>query len=116
MHEYAYRCEDCESRFTLKYARYADYDAAEKRCPHCGGLALTRLLGAVGGRLGGRDYAAMSAQEMLSVLETGEAREARRLYQAVEGGSGAALNHSATLPRPALSWPRARSGKSPRRR
>ena len=88
MHEYAYRCEDCGGRFVLRYARYADYDAAEKRCPECGSADLTRILAGSGGRQGGpagsRDYANLSAQEMLSVLEAGDARETKRLYDAVE--------------------------------
>ena len=88
MHEYAYRCESCGGRFVLRYARYADYDAAEKRCPACGSAELTRILAAVGGRQGGpagqRDYASLSAREMLSVLETGDGRETKRLYEAVE--------------------------------
>ncbi|MCY3835388.1 MAG: hypothetical protein OXF83_02990 [Anaerolineaceae bacterium] len=90
MHEYAYRCERCGERFSLRYARYADYDAAEKRCPACENGDLTRILTVEGGRKqhagGGRDYAALSAREMLSVLETGDAREAKRLYEAVERG------------------------------
>ncbi len=90
MHEYAYRCEACGGRFALRYARYADYDAAEKRCPNCESAELTRTLVGVAGRAGGpsgeRDYAAMSAREMLSVLETGDARAAKRLYEAVERG------------------------------
>lgn len=88
MHEYAYRCELCGGRFVLRYARYADYDAAEKRCPECDSAEITRILAGVGQRRSGpggqRDYAALSAQEMLSVLETGDARETKRLYDAVE--------------------------------
>lgn len=91
MHEYAYRCEACGERFALKYARYVDYDAAEKRCPACGSDHLTRILANPAGRRGGagghHDYASMSAREMLSVLETGDAREAKRLYDAVERGA-----------------------------
>ena len=71
----------------MRYARYADYDAAEKRCPNCESTKLTRILGHVGGGPAGeRDYAAMSAGEMLSVLEMGDAREAKRLYEAVGRG------------------------------
>lgn len=91
MHEYAYRCDACGERFVLRYARYADYDAAEKRCLECGSEELTRILMGAGGRMAGpageRDYAALSAQEMLSVLETGDEREAKRLYEAVERGA-----------------------------
>ena len=90
MHEYAYRCDDCGGRFVLRYARYADYDSAEKCCPECGSGELTRILVGAAGRAGGpsgeRDYAAMSAREMLSVLETGDARAAKRLYEAVGRG------------------------------
>ena len=86
MHEYAYRCDACGERFALRYARYADYDAAEKRCPACASAALTRILAGVGHASGERDYAALSANEMLSVLETGDAREAKRLYDAVGRG------------------------------
>ena len=51
---------------------------------------LTRILGHVGGGPAGeRDYAAMSAGEMLSVLEMGDAREAKRLYEAVGRGDKA---------------------------
>ena len=79
MHEYAYRCEACGGRFVLRYARYADYDAAEKRCPDCESAELTRILTGEAERAGGpsgeRDYAAMSARG--DALRPGNGRRAR---------------------------------------
>jgi putative FmdB family regulatory protein len=44
---YDYRCKDCNRRVTLFFKTYADYDAAEKTCPHCHSTNLTRLISRV---------------------------------------------------------------------
>jgi putative FmdB family regulatory protein len=41
---YDFRCKECRRGFTLRYATYAERDAATPKCPHCGSLALTNLI------------------------------------------------------------------------
>ena len=44
MPAYDFRCKDCHRTFTLRYATYADRDAATPKCPHCGSLELSNLI------------------------------------------------------------------------
>lgn len=76
---YEYRCNVCGRKASLFYKSYKDYDAANAAhshtCPHCGSHELTRLISRVAIQKPGRDYANMSSQEMLSVMEGGDSRE-----------------------------------------
>lgn len=44
MPSYDFRCKDCRRTFTLRYATFADHDAATPECPHCGSRALSNLI------------------------------------------------------------------------
>lgn len=76
---YEYRCNVCGRKASLFYKTYKDYDAATAAhahtCPHCGNHELTRLISRVAIQRPGRDYANMSSNEMLSVMEGGDSRE-----------------------------------------
>ncbi|MEP7292236.1 MAG: zinc ribbon domain-containing protein [Chloroflexota bacterium] len=76
---YDYRCNACGRKTAFFYKTYKDYDAAlsghTQVCPHCGGRDLTRLISRVTIARPGRDYAKMSSDEMLSVMEGGDGRE-----------------------------------------
>jgi putative FmdB family regulatory protein len=76
---YEYRCNVCGRKSSLFYKSYKDYDAANAShshtCPHCGSHDLTRLISRVAIQKPGRDYANMSSQEMLSVMEGGDSQE-----------------------------------------
>lgn len=76
---YEYRCNNCGRKLSLSYKTYKDYDAAEKRCTHCGSDALTRLISRVAVAKPSRSYANMDSDEMLSVLEGGDPREVGRM-------------------------------------
>jgi putative FmdB family regulatory protein len=83
MPSYDFRCKNCGRRVNLFYKTYSDYDEAEHHCPHCGSADLTRLISRVAIGRPGRDYAGMSSQEMLSVMEGGDAREMGELFKQV---------------------------------
>jgi len=89
MPDYDFRCEGCGRRLTLHWRSVAGYTAATPACPHCGSLALTRLIGAVNVARPTRDYARMSAGEMRSVLEGEDAGEVRELQRQVYEGPDA---------------------------
>ena len=89
MPDYDFRCEDCDRRLLLRWRSVAEYAAAHPRCPHCGGDALTRLIGAVAIAGARRDYAAMSSADMLSVLEGEDPAETQELHRQVHEASGA---------------------------
>jgi putative FmdB family regulatory protein len=76
---YDYRCNACGRKAALFYKTYKDYDAANANhahtCPHCGSHDLTRLISRVAIQRPGRNYAKMSSDEMLSVLEGADSRE-----------------------------------------
>lgn len=76
---YEYRCNVCGRKASLFYKSYKDYDAANAAhshtCPNCGSHDLKRLISRVAIQKPGRDYANMSSQEMLSVMENGDGRE-----------------------------------------
>ena len=86
MPEYDFRCEACAHRFRLRYKTYAQYDAAIPRCPACDSAALQRLISRVAWSKANRDYRAMSSQEMLSVLESGEGAAVDEMFRQVDGG------------------------------
>ncbi len=83
MPKYDYRCEECSQRFSLVYARYADFDEATPACPECGSLDLARLISAVSTPRAERDYRKMSSGEMLSVLESGDGGQVDAMFKQV---------------------------------
>lgn len=85
MPQYDYRCKHCQRRFTLFYKTYARYEAARPRCPSCESAQLSRLITQVAIAKPNRNYAKMSSQEMLSVLESGDPRQANEMFQQVSG-------------------------------
>ena len=95
MPQYDFRCERCGHRFALFYKSYALYDAAAPQCPQCAGDELARLITGVAIAGGRRDYARMSSNEMLSVLEGGDRAQVDALFRQVGGGdpSMAAAQH-----------------------
>lgn len=98
MPAYDYRCNYCGRSITLFYKTYKDYDEATHTCPHCGSADLTRLISRVIVGRPSRDYANMSATEMLSVLESGDSREVGTMFEQVGAGdpSLGAQYHEAT--------------------
>jgi putative FmdB family regulatory protein len=76
---YDYRCNVCGRKTAFFYKTYKDYDAALEKhtqvCPNCGSTELTRLISRVAIAKPGRNYANMSSEEMLSVMEGGDSRE-----------------------------------------
>lgn len=83
---YDYRCNSCGQRSALFYKNYRDYDRARTeglRCPNCGSTEMTRLISRVAVAKPGRNYASMSSDEMLSVLEGGDSREVGKMMQQV---------------------------------
>lgn len=96
MPAYDYRCKCCGTRFELHYRSYADYDAAagSRACPACGGRDLDRLIGRIALRgVGEHDFARMSSDQMLNVLEGGDRREVSALIEQV--GADSALDNPA---------------------
>ena len=89
MPQYDFRCKSCHLRFTLSYRNYAEYDAAARVCPACASAELSRVISGVALRKPGRNYGKMSAGEMLSVLESGDPRQVREMYQQVGGATPA---------------------------
>jgi putative FmdB family regulatory protein len=83
MPSYDFRCKNCGRRVNLFYKTYADYDEAEHRCSHCGSRELTRLISRVAIGRHTRNYAGLSSQEMLSVMEGGDSREMGELFKQV---------------------------------
>jgi hypothetical protein len=69
----------CGRKSAFFYKTYKDYDAANgaqtRTCPNCGSRELTRVISRVTIAKPGRDYANMSSDEMLSVMEGGDSRE-----------------------------------------
>lgn len=87
MPTYDYRCKACGTSFALFYKTYKDYDAAQKTCPNCGAVDLSRLITGVTLAAPTRDYSKMSSGEMLSVLDSGNSKEVGRMFQQVGGGA-----------------------------
>jgi putative FmdB family regulatory protein len=86
MPEYDFRCDACQHQFSLSFKTYALYDAALLNCPKCASDDLTRLISQVAIPKPNRDYRKLSSQEMLSVLESGETRQADEMFKQVGGG------------------------------
>jgi len=84
---YEYRCKTCAKPSTFLYKSVADYDAARASllCKNCGSADLTRLISRIAIAKPGKNYAAMSSNEMLSVFEGGDSREVGRMIHEVGG-------------------------------
>ncbi len=95
---YDYRCNQCGRSMTLFYKTYKDYDAATHTCPYCASTDLTRLISRVTVARPSRDYANMSSDEMLSVLDGGDSREVGTMFEQAGAGdpSLGAQYHEAT--------------------
>jgi putative FmdB family regulatory protein len=89
MPAYDYRCNQCGRSITLFYKTYKDFDTAIHTCPHCSSTELTRLISRVAVARPARDYANMSANEMLNVLEGGDSREVGTMFEQVGAGDPA---------------------------
>ena len=93
MPSYDFRCNACGQALTLFYRSYKAYDAAVPTCPHCGAADLTRVITSVSiARAGSVSYADLSAGEMLSVLEKGDAGEVSELHRQVYNSDGKAAD------------------------
>lgn len=90
---YDFRCQDCGQEFSLTYKNLRSYEAATPACPNCQSTALSRVIKRVAIQKPGRDYSRMSSQDMLSVLESGDAKQVGDLYRqvGVDPAAGAAL-------------------------
>jgi putative FmdB family regulatory protein len=80
---YDFRCKDCGNVFQLTYKTVRAYEAAERLCPRCESADLARLISRVNIARPGRDYANMSSNEMLSVMESGDSRAMGELFRQV---------------------------------
>jgi putative FmdB family regulatory protein len=78
---YDYRCNHCGRQAALFYKSYKDYDRATHTCPHCGSTDMTRLISRVAIAKPGKDYANMTSNEMLSVLEGGNTGEVGQMMR-----------------------------------
>lgn len=83
MPSYDFRCKQCAHVFMLSYKSVRDYEAAQPACPQCDSIDLTRLIHRVSIARPGRDYAGMSSNEMLAVMEGGDSREMGELFRQV---------------------------------
>jgi putative FmdB family regulatory protein len=87
MPSYDYRCKNCETRFSLFYKTYHDYDSATRLCPNCASAELSRVIDRVAIQKPTRDFTKMSSGEMLSVFESGDSRQVGEMFQQVGGTS-----------------------------
>lgn len=86
MPQYDFRCKNCKHRFTVFYKTYSAYDGATPACPNCAHTELSRLITSIAINKPGRNYAKMSSNEMLSVLEAGDSQQVGEMFQQVGGG------------------------------
>ncbi len=86
MPNYEYRCKQCRQRFSVFYKSYGDYDRATPACPNCGSTNVATLITGVAVQGTAPDYGAMSAHDMLSVLESGDSQQVGEMFQQVGGG------------------------------
>src|SRR5688572_14850734 len=87
MASYDFRCKSCGTEFTLTYKSIKDYDAALRTCPKCSSVELSRVIKRVAMQSPTRDYARMSPDEMLSVLDSGDSRQVGQMFEQVGGTS-----------------------------
>jgi len=83
MPAYEFRCKSCGEEFTTFYKSYAAYDAATPTCPNCLSHELTRVIRRVSLQQPTRNYANMTSNEMLSVLESGDHKQVADMYNQV---------------------------------
>lgn len=90
---YDYRCNACGRKSPLMYKTIAAYDEARNTgtltCPHCGAHDLTRLISRVAIPRPAQNYANMSPEQMVSVLEGGNSREVGEMFRQVGGDEAA---------------------------
>lgn len=84
MPAYEFRCQECQQESTLLYKSVAAYNAATPQCPHCQSTRLTRLIRSVQVQQPSRDYASMSSDDMLRVLESGDSKQANDMIAQVQ--------------------------------
>lgn len=89
MPSYDFHCNHCDTDLTLFYRSYKAYDDATPTCPHCDSTDLTRKITGVNvvTSSGDRDYTDMDANEMLSVLESGDSRAVGEMMEQVGGST-----------------------------
>lgn len=88
---YDFRCAVCGTALTFTYKSYRDYDSATRACSACGSADLKRIISQVNIGRGGtqHDYTRMDANQMLSVLESGDSRAVGEMMRQVGQSSGA---------------------------
>jgi putative FmdB family regulatory protein len=90
MPSYDFRCKACGHGFSQFYKSYRDYDpAARRECPQCGSAEVERRIERVNIPRQGRDLSRLSANEMLSVLDSGQSKDVGRMFQQVAESTGA---------------------------
>lgn len=89
MPAYDFRCNQCGTNLTLVYRSFAAYDAATPTCTNCQSTDLTRIITSVniGRATETHNYKDMSANEMLSVLESGDSRAVGEMMKQVGDGA-----------------------------
>lgn len=85
MPSYDFHCNNCGADLTLFYRTYRAYDDATHTCPHCNCTDLTRVITSVsiGKSRDAHDYTSMNAQQMLSVLESGDSKAVGEMMKQV---------------------------------
>lgn len=87
---YDFRCKTCGEDFTKFYKSYKNYEAATIICPNCQSDDLSRVIDSVNVAAMTRDYSKMNANEMLSVLESGDKQQVNEMYKQVGGSANPA--------------------------
>lgn len=87
MPSYDFRCKNCGEEFSQFYKSIAAYDAATTTCPNCKATELSRVIDRVQIQQPTRDYTRMNADEMLSVLESGDKSQVDEMYKQVGAGT-----------------------------
>ena len=82
---YDFRCKNCGTQFSLSYRSIGEYEQATPICPNCGHQELARVINRVAIPRSTTDYTNMNAQEMLSVMESGNQKDVADLFQQVGG-------------------------------
>jgi predicted nucleic acid-binding Zn ribbon protein len=85
MPSYTFHCNTCERDLTLFYKTYKAYDAATPACTHCNSTNITRTITSVniGRGSSSHNYTDMSANQMLSVFESGDAKAVGEMMKQV---------------------------------
>lgn len=92
---YDYRCNQCGRTFGLFYKSYKDYETAVgQTCPNCASTEVIRRISRVTIAQPSRDLSGLSANEMLSVLDSGDSREVGQMFQQVADSAGGDLGET----------------------